>query len=90
MTLHPFTVHHIAHACGLKIRGAQGRDWSVVFSGDTRPCNNVSTRTHTAGAAAHPLKPKALQGTAGPISGKECMTITSCTCFFTWYRSTCT
>jgi ribonuclease BN (tRNA processing enzyme) len=35
----PFPVHHIAHATGLRLVGAEG--WSLVFSGDTRPCERL-------------------------------------------------
>ncbi len=38
-SLTPFPVHHVQHACGVKLVGRRG--WSVVFSGDTRPCDKV-------------------------------------------------
>lgn len=35
----PFPVVHIAYSCGIRLQGHSG--WVLVFSGDSRPCDQV-------------------------------------------------
>lgn len=39
LTLTSFSVYHCAQSFGLVLEGMKG--WKVVFSGDTRPCDNL-------------------------------------------------
>ncbi|GFH16361.1 uncharacterized protein HaLaN_12764 [Haematococcus lacustris] len=41
--LQPFEVVHIRHSCGVRLVSKQG--WSMVFSGDSRPCPQLAAAT---------------------------------------------
>eukprot|EP00198_Chlamydomonas_reinhardtii_P000339 XP_001689674.1 RNase Z-like protein [Chlamydomonas reinhardtii] len=47
----PFYVHHIHDAHGLRLEGEAG--WSIVFSGDTRPCNETIAAARGATLLVH-------------------------------------